>query len=40
MIVMNTSVIADAWIRVSRSGHWTRLSSAQQEMKNPITPPR
>ena len=40
MIVMKTSVIAEAWIRVSRSGHWTRLSSAQQEMKNPITPPR
>ena len=40
MIVMKTRVIAEAWIRVSRSGHWTRLSSAQQEAKNPRTPPR
>ena len=28
---MKTRVIAEAWIRVSRSGHWTRLSSAQPE---------
>ena len=40
MIVMKTSVIAEAWISVSRSGHWTRLSSAMQEAKNPRTPPR
>ena len=25
MTAMKTSVIAEAWIRVSRSGHWTRL---------------
>ena len=28
-------MIAEAWISVSRSGHWTRLSSAQQEAKKP-----
>ena len=39
-MVMKTSVIAEAWISVSRSGHWTRLSSAQQEAKKPSTPPR
>ena len=27
-------------MRVSRSGHWTRLSSAQQEAMNPVTRPR
>ena len=40
MTAMKTRVIAEAWIRVSRSGHWTRLSSAQQEAKKPRTPPR
>ena len=40
MIAMKMRVIAEAWIRVSRSGHWTRLSSAQQETKKPRTPPR
>ncbi len=40
MIVMKTRVIAEAWISVSRSGHWTRRSSAMQEAKNPRTPPR
>ena len=39
-MVMKTRVMAEAWISVSRSGHWTRLSSAQQEAKNPSTPPR
>ena len=37
---MKISVTAEAWISVSRSGHWTRLSSAQQEARKPITPPR
>ena len=37
---MNTRVTAEAWIRVSRSGHWTRFSSAQQETRKPITAPR
>ena len=32
---MNTRVTAEAWIKVSRSGHWTRFSSAQQEAMNP-----
>ena len=39
-MAMNTRVTAEAWIRVSRSGHWTRFSSAQQETRNPITAPR
>ena len=33
-------VTAVAWTRVSRSGHCTFLSSAQQEAKKPSTPPR
>ena len=32
-MAMNTTVTAEAWIRVSRSGHWTRFSSAQQEIE-------
>ena len=39
-MAMNTRVTAEAWIKVSRSGHWTRFSSAQQETMNPITGPR
>ena len=31
---MKITVTAEAWISVSRSGHWTRFSSAQQEIKN------
>ena len=34
-MAMNTKVTAEAWIKVSRSGHWTRFSSAQQEAMNP-----
>ena len=37
---MKMTVIADAWISVSRSGHWTRFSSAQQEAMKPMTLPR
>ena len=33
-------VTAEAWTRVSRSGHWTFFSSAQQEAMKPMTPPR
>ena len=39
-MAMNTRVTAEAWTRVSRSGHWTRFSSAQQETRKPITAPR
>src|SRR5712675_963402 len=34
------TVTAVAWTSVSRSGHWTFLSSAQQESRKPMTPPR
>ena len=40
MIAIKIRVIAEAWIRVSRSGHWTRLSSAQHDAMKPMTPPR
>ena len=33
-------VTAVAWTSVSRSGHWTFFSSAQQEARKPMTPPR
>jgi hypothetical protein len=40
MITTKISVTAEAWTSVSRSGHWTRLSSAQQESRKPMTGPR
>ena len=40
MIATKMIVTAEAWTRVSRSGHWTFFSSAQQEAKKPMTPPR
>ncbi len=40
MIATKMIVTAEAWTRVSRSGHWTFFSSAQQEAKKPKTPPR
>ena len=40
MIATKIRVTAEAWTRVSRSGHWTFFSSAQQEARKPVTGPR
>ena len=37
MTTTKIRVTAEAWTRVSRSGHWTFFSSAQQEMKKAMT---
>ncbi len=37
MTTTKIRVTAEAWTSVSRSGHWTFFSSAQQEMKKAMT---